>query len=260
MKRDFRSIDPKEAQIVLVEGTDRVLPPYPPELSAKAEKVLANLGVTVRKETMVTNIEGHTLTVTSNGEEKRISAHTVLWAAGVKASAMGEVLAKETGAELDRAGRIVVEPDLTVPGHKEIFVIGDLATFVHQGDSPLPGVAPVAIQQGRYVADGIKRRIDGRRTKPFRYRDKGNLAVIGRHAAVAHFAQRRFNGYTAWLAWVFVHIWYLIEFDNKFIVMIQWAFDYFTRKRGARLITGDDPRPVLGNPSSGRTLEDERSK
>ncbi len=250
MKHDFRSIDPAEAQIILIEGADRVLPSYPSELSAKAQRALTNLGVKVSKETLVTNIERDTLVVTRNGKEQRIRARTILWAAGVKASSLGQALANETGVQLDRAGKVVVAPDLTVPGHPEIFVIGDLASFTHQSESPLPAVAPVAIQQGRHVADSIKRRIDGRPVKPFRYRDKGNLAVIGRSAAVAHFGRRRFNGFPAWLAWVFVHISYLIEFDNKLIVMIQWAFDYFTRKRGARLITGDDPHPLI--PNSGR--------
>jgi NADH dehydrogenase len=158
---------------------------------------------------------------------------------------MGAVLARETGAALDRVGRVQVEPDLTISGYPEVFVIGDLASFVHQGGAPLPGVAPVAMQQGQYVSRAIEHRLDGRSQRPFRYRNKGHLAVIGRHRAVAHFGRAKISGYLAWLTWVFVHIWYLIEFDNKIIVMTQWAADYFTRKRGARLITGRDPHPLL---------------
>jgi NADH dehydrogenase len=183
-------------------------------------------------------------------EEKQINARTILWAAGVAASPIGRILSRETGAGLDRAGRVTVGRDLTIKSHPEIFVIGDLANFAHQGDAPLPGVAPVAMQQGRYVADVIRRREKGKKVGGFVYRSKGSLAVIGRHAAVADFGRFRMSGFTAWLSWVFVHIWFLIEFDNKIIVMIQWAADYFTRKRGARLITGADPYPLVGTESA----------
>ena len=167
----------------------------------------------------------------------------------MQASSIGQILARETGAPLDAAGRVSVESDLTIKGHPEIFVIGDLAYFMHQGGTPLPGVAPVAMQQGRYVADRIKRRGTAGQRDPFRYRDKGSLAVIGRHAAVADFGRLRVAGYPAWLLWAFIHIWYLIEFDNKIIVMFQWATDYFTHKRGARLITGGNPHPLVQNTS-----------
>jgi NADH dehydrogenase len=246
LKRDFRAIDPEDAHIVLIEGIHRILPSYPPELSAEAEASLAKLGVTIRKQCRVTRIDGSSVTIRHGAREEHIETRTVLWAAGVKASPIGQILSRETGSLLDGAGRIEVEPDLTIKNHPEIFVIGDLANFTHQGGKPLPGVAPVAIQQGRYVADLVKRRNRSGHRAAFRYRSKGNLAVIGRHAAVADIGRFRVSGYPAWLTWVFVHIWHLIEFDNKILVMVQWATDYLTRKRGARLITGGDPHPLVG--------------
>lgn len=246
LKHDFRSIDPDETRIVLIEGKHRVLPGYPPGLSAEAECSLAALGVSVRKRCQVTSVEADGVTIESGERTERIEANTILWAAGIQASRLGRAIGRETGAELDRAGRVTVEPDLSVPGHPEIFVIGDLANFLHQGGEPLPGTAPVAIQQGRFVAEAIRRRLNGRPAGRFHYLNKGNLAVIGRHAAVADLPHFRFSGFTAWLAWLAIHIWYLIGFDNKLLVMIQWSFDYFTRKRGARLITGKDPQPLIG--------------
>lgn len=237
LAKDFRTIDTRRTRIVLVEATDRILPSYPPGLSEKAERSLGNLGVTVEKNTLVERIEGETVMAAAGGVEKRYDARTVIWAAGVQASPLGRLIADRTGAAVDRAGRVIVEPDLTVPRHPEILVIGDLASFSHQSETPLPGTAPVAMQQGRYAARLIERRLAGALVPPFRYKNRGSLAVIGRNAAVADFRRLRLSGYPAWFAWVFVHIWYLIEFDNKLIVMIQWAFDYFSRKRGARLIT-----------------------
>lgn len=238
LKNDFATIDTTEAQILLIEGVDRVLPPYPQDLSEKAKKSLEELGVTVKTRTMVTNIEDGIVTVKCEDKEEKIETKTVLWAAGVKASAMGQAIAKATGSELDRVGRVVVEPDLSVKGFANIFVIGDLANFSHQGDGkPIPGVAPVAMQEGQYVAQLIKKKLAGKSVEPFRYVDYGSLAVIGRHAAVVDLGFVKFSGFLAWLAWVFVHIYYLIEFDNKLVVMIQWGWNYFTRKRGARLIT-----------------------
>ena len=245
LKKDFRSIDPTQAKIFLVEGMHRILPPYPPDLSAEAEASLAKLGVTVVKQTRVTEIGDSYVRIERSGQKSQIDAKTILWAAGVTASAPGQILSRETGVPLDSAGRVVVERNLTVSKHPEIFVIGDLANFTHDQLTPLPGVAPVAMQEGRYVADVIKRRLAGQSTRAFSYNDKGNLAVIGRHAAVADFGRFRFTGIPAWLAWAFVHIWYLIEFDNKIIVMVRWAADYFTRKRGARLVTGRDPQPLV---------------
>ncbi len=251
LRNDFRNINPKNVTIHLLEGTDRVLPPYPPKLSAKGEKALARLGVTVHTDTLVTDIGDHRVRFKRGDVEEALQTRTVLWAAGMAASSLGAVLARETGAELDRSGRVVVAPDLSVPGHPDIFVVGDLAGFTHQGDRPLPGVAPVAMQQGRYVADRIAARLRGEMPPPFRYRNKGNLAVIGRNAAVADMGIIRFSGFLAWLTWIFVHIAYLIEYDNKLLVLFQWAWNYFTRNRGARLITGPDPFPLVGTKKEG---------
>ncbi|MBW4471048.1 MAG: NAD(P)/FAD-dependent oxidoreductase [Stenomitos rutilans HA7619-LM2] len=239
LKSDFRNIDTTEAQVLLLEGLDRILPPYPPELSAKAEASLTRLGVTVETSVLVTNIDGNIVTVKRDGQEEYIPAHTVLWAAGVKASAMGQVLAERTGATLDRVGRVMVEPDLSLATHPNIFIIGDLANFPHQGDRPLPGVAPVAMQEGEYVAKLIKQRLVGQTLAPFVYQDFGSLAVIGQNEAVVDLGFVRFDGLLAWFLWVFAHIYFLIEFDNKLIVLLQWGWNYFTRKRGARIITGE---------------------
>ncbi|NER34725.1 MAG: NAD(P)/FAD-dependent oxidoreductase [Oscillatoria sp. SIO1A7] len=237
LRDEFQSINTAEAKVLLLEGMERILPPYPPELSAEAEVSLGKLGVTVRTKTMVTDIVDNIVTVRQGENLEKIPARTILWAAGVKASAMGKVLAERTGAKLDRAGRVIVEPDLSVPGHDKIFVIGDLANFTHQNERPLPGIAPVAMQEGEYVAKLIQKRLKGNSLPPFNYIDAGSLAVIGRNAAVVNLNFARFSGFIAWLVWVFVHIYYLVEFDNKLVVMIQWAWNYFTRKSGARLIT-----------------------
>jgi NADH dehydrogenase len=244
---DFGAIDTRDARIVLIEAADRLLPPYPPPLSRRAERSLARLGVTVATRSSVAAVDERGVTALSNGIEERIESRTVVWAAGVRASDLGQALFAAAGAELDGAGRVVVREDLTLPSHPEIIVIGDLA-HCRRGDGILPGTAPVAIQQGRYAARLVTNRAAGKTTPPFRYRDRGSLAVIGRNAAVADFGAARLWGYPAWIAWVFVHIWYLIEFDNKVIVMFQWAFDYVTRKRGARLITGS-PAPGADSPS-----------
>ncbi len=245
LKNDFRQIDPREAQIVLLEGADRLLLSYPPALSRKARQALERLGVTIQTHALVTQVEAGLVRVKSGEKVWEIPAHTILWAAGVKTAGLSAALAEKTAARLDNAGRILVEPDLSVPGFPNIFVIGDLANYAHspsrgQDGKPLPGIAPVAMQQGRYVARLIYRRLRGKKMKPFRYFDKGNLAVIGRNAAVADFGFVRFSGWPAWLLWVFVHIAYLIEYDNRLLVLVQWAANYFTRKRGARLITGED--------------------
>lgn len=244
LKNDFRNINPAEARILLIEGTDRVLPAYAPELSLAAERALKRLGVTVRTHALTTGIQNNTMTIRASEHDEQIAARTILWAAGMKASPLGQVLAERVGAELDRAGRVIVAPDLTIPGHPNIFVVGDLANVVQEG-RPLPGVAPVAMQQGRYVARVIQQRLQGRQLPPFHYRDKGSLAVIGRNAAVAEFGALRLRGFPAWVIWLFVHIAYLIEYDNKLLVLIQWAWNYFTRKRGARLITGEGSLPMM---------------
>ena len=244
LKNDFRSINPAEARIELIEGTDRILPAYAPELSASAQRALERLGVKVRTRTLTTDIQNHAVTIRKDDQLEKIPARTILWAAGIQASRLGQVLAQRAGAALDRAGRVVVAPDLTLSGHPNIFVIGDLAN-VRQEGKPLPGVAPVAMQQGRYVAKEIPGRLQGRHQPPFRYRDKGSLAVIGRNAAVAEFGALRLHGFPAWVIWIFVHIMYLVEFDNKLLVLVQWAWNYFTRNRGARLITGEGSLPIM---------------
>jgi NADH dehydrogenase len=242
LRHDFRHINPAEAQILLVEGESRVLPSFPPDLSAKAEKQLLALGVRSKTKARVTNIQEGSVTLQCGGREEQIATHTVLWAAGVRASELGKVLAGRAGAPLDRAGRVIVEPDLRVPGHPEIHVIGDLASFTHQTGKPLPGVAPVAMQQGRYVANAIRNKLAGKTVSPpFRYFNKGNLATIGRNKAVAEFGKLHVAGFAAWFLWVFVHLMYLVEFENRLLVFVQWVYDYFTRNRGSRLITGARP-------------------
>ncbi len=237
LRHDFRHINPAEAQILLVEGMDRVLPPFPSELSAKAEKQLLRLGVRPKTGAMVTRIDPESVTVRIGDREEHIPARTVIWAAGVRASKMGRVLAERAGAPLDKVGRVIVEPDLSVPGHPEIRVIGDLAIFTHQGEKPLPGVAPVAMQQGRYIARAIAAQLRGEKPGPFHYVDKGNLATIGRNKAVAVIAGFHISGFPAWFLWVFVHLMYLVEFENRLLVLIEWVYNYITRNRGARLIT-----------------------
>ena len=240
LRHDFRSIRPEEARIVLIDGSPRVLPPYPADLSGKAEKALVRLGVQPRTRVKVTNIDDNGVTVDGSDGEERIAARTVIWAAGVHASPFGEALAKRAGAELDKNGRVIVNSDCTVPGHSEIFVIGDLAHFEENG-KPLPGVAQVGMQQGSYVAKVIQRRLRGEQhAKPFHYFDKGSLAVIGRGKAVADIGNLHLSGFFAWLIWLFIHLMYLVEFSNRLLVFIHWGFLYITFDRGARLITGSD--------------------
>jgi NADH:ubiquinone reductase (H+-translocating) len=240
MKEDFRNIDTTEAQVLLLEGLDRLLPPFAAELSLQAEASLQNLGVTVQTKTLVTNIEDDIVTIKQDDEVTQIHAKTVLWAAGVKASPLGKVLAQRTNVECDRAGRVIVEPDLSIKDDPNIFVIGDLAHFAHQNGKPLPGVAPVAMQQGEYVASLVKQRLQGKTVPRFYYVDRGTLAVIGQNSAVVDLGFMKLTGFVAWLVWLLIHIYFLIEFDNKLVVMIQWGWNYFTRKRGARLITGKE--------------------
>ena len=239
LRHDFRQINPAEAQILLLEGTDRILSAFPPELSEAAVRSLIRLGVHTRTKAMVTGIDPEGVTIRVDGATQHIPACTVLWAAGVAPSPLGAILCRRAGLTPDRQGRVVVEPDLSVPGHPEIFVIGDLANFSHQGGKPLPGVAPVAMQQGRYVARLIEKRLRGEPVEPFHYWDKGNLATIGRKSAVADFGAVRFSGPIAWLAWLFVHLMYLVGFENRVLVLIKWTYNYITHNRGARLITGD---------------------
>jgi NADH dehydrogenase len=224
---EFRRIDPRASRVVLLEGADRVLPPYPPELSQKAARQLETLGVQVRTRTLVTAVDANGVRL---GEE-RLEARTVLWAAGVAASPLGRSL----GAPLDRAGRVKVEPDLTIAGHPEVFIVGDLASLAQDG-RPIPGVAPAANQMGRHAARNILRALRGLPRESFRYVDKGSLATIGRRAAVADFGRLKLSGFPAWIAWLGIHILFLIGFRNRFVVMFEWAWAYLTYQRSARLI------------------------
>ena len=227
LSNEFRRIDPSRARVVLLEGTDRVLPPYPPDLSEKARRQLEDLGVEVRSGALVTDVDGHGVCI---GPE-RIESRTVLWAAGVAASPVGRSL----GAPVDRAGRVKVESDLSLPGHREVFVAGDLAAFEQNG-RPVPGVAPAAMQMGRHAARNVLRSIAGQPLAPFRYVDKGSLATIGRRAAVADFGRFKLWGLPAWLAWLGIHIFFLIGFRNRLVVLLDWAWAYFSYQRTARLI------------------------
>ena len=244
LRRDFRNIDPAKTRIILVEGTDRALPTYPPKLSAAASRMLERLGVTVRTGSFVTGVSKHAVTVRMGDRTEEIPTRTILWAAGVLASPLGRILEAEAGANLDNAGRVIVEPDLSITSHPEIFVIGDLSNFSHQGGKPLPGVAQPAIQQGRYAGQAIAARQRGQKFPPFRYHDRGNLATIGRGAAVADLNWLQLSGLPAWLIWIFIHLAYIIEFRNRMLVLVQWAWLYFTYDRSARLITGKNPLPL----------------
>jgi NADH dehydrogenase len=256
LRQNFRHMNPATARILLVEGADRVLPPYSEDLSAKAKRQLERLGVEVRTGVRVSQIEPDSVMLLGGQEAELIEARTVLWGAGVKASSLGERLAEATGAEVDRAGRIIVEHDCSIRGYENIFVIGDLAHFQHGDDEqPLPGVAPVAIQQGKYVARRIVHRLLGRETHPFRYRDLGNMATIGRAAAVADLLGLHLSGVPAWLAWLLVHLMSLVGFQNRILVFIQWAWNYFTRNRAARLITGEDALPHLADKAEQHETE-----
>jgi NADH dehydrogenase len=238
LRGNFHHFDPAAAQIYLVEGADRVLPQYASTLSAKAARALARLGVTVRANSKVTDIQPDSVTFQNGAQSERISARTVLWAAGVAASPLGKALVRGGGAKLDRAGRVIVEPDLTLPDHQEIFVIGDMAHARSDKGNLLPGVAPVAMQQGRFVADTIVHRLRGEPCPHFHYHDRGSMATIGRAAAIVDLGWIRFSGFLAWLTWLFVHLMYLVAFGNRLLVLLQWAGNYVTRNRSARLITG----------------------
>jgi NADH dehydrogenase len=257
LRRDFRVIDPTCARILLLEAGDRVLPAFPPSLSARAKEALERLGVTVRLSTPVVEMGTRSVTVTAaDGAQERIAAGTIVWAAGVMASRLGAQLAERCGGEVDAAGRLTVERDLTLPGHPEVIVLGDMVRVRSRDGQPtsLPGVAPVAIQQGHYAAELVERRLTGRRPRPFHYRNKGNLATIGRRSAVADLRVVRLSGTLAWLVWLLVHLWYLVGFENRLIVFIRWSFSFLTRGRGARII--DERSPVgTPRPRSGETAE-----
>ena len=241
LRRDFRRIDPGEATVMLLEGGPRLLPSYPPELSEKAKLDLRRLGVEVRTETLVTDIQPGWVRAAG----WTIPSQTVIWAAGNTASS----LLKSLDAPLDRMGRALVEPDCTIPGHPEVFVLGDAAAFNHQEGGSLPGICPVAIQMGEYTARTIQGDLAGRPRRAFRYWDKGQLAVVGRGRAVADIWRLHFSGFLAWLTWIFVHIFFLIGFRNRVLVLIQWAWSYFTYGVGARIITEDVHLPPVRRPA-----------
>ena len=235
---EFRFIQPSDARIILIEGGPRLLATFDPQLSEAAERSLMKLGVRPRTNVRVTGITPEGVRIHSDSGDDFIHTFTVLWGAGVRAASFSKVLADRAGAELDRGGRVRVDEHCSIPGHREIFVIGDMADFRTPDGKSLPGVAPVAMQMGRYAAKAIVRRVAGKADTPFHYFDKGNLAVIGRAAGVAQFGHFHFSGVIAWLLWLFVHLMYLVNFQNRLIVFIRWGFAYLTYNRGARLITG----------------------
>jgi NADH dehydrogenase len=251
LRRDFRAIDTRSARILLVEMAERALPTFPPRLSQRAARALERLGVTVLLGRRVVGIDATSVTLAA-GEDvaEPVPARTVVWAAGVVASSLAAALAEQTGADLDRARRVAVGPGLTLPGHPEVIAIGDMVSVRDPAGTPfgLPGVAPVAIQQGRYAARAVRSRLDGKEPPPFRYADKGNLATIGRAKAVADIKGLQFSGLPAWLIWLFLHLFYLIGLQNRTLVLLRWIGSFVTRGRGARLITGQAP-----HESSGRT-------
>jgi NADH:ubiquinone reductase (H+-translocating) len=258
LKHDFRRINPTEARIIVVEGGERVLASYPPDLSAKAEKLVEKLGVEIRKGVMVTGVDGNGVTYKQGDHLGKFAAKTVLWAGGVVITAFGKKLGERTHADTDRSGRIKVKPDLAVPNYPNIFITGDLAFSEGKNGKPLPGVAQVAIQGGAYAAKTIRKRLEGRKDIPaFHYFDKGDMAVIGRASAVANIFGLHVSGLPAWLIWLFVHLMYIVEFQNRVLVFVQWGFEYLTFSRGARLITGttetdvDKQAKAAGTASAG---------
>ena len=248
LRNDFRSIHPQDARILVVDTATRVLSSYPEDLSRKAEKSLLKLGVRVRGGVMVTEIDAEGVTLKTKSGPERLPARTVIWAAGVTPSEFGRQLAKRTAAETERGGRIKVNPDLTIPNYPDIFVVGDLAYLTKPDGKPLPGVAPVAIQGGAYAAKTITMRVKGKpQDKPFHYFDKGDIAVIGRAAAVANLFGVHLSGFVAWLVWLFIHLMYIVRFRSRIVVLVQWGFEYITFNRGARLITGHSASDILAD-------------
>ena len=253
---EFRSVDPRSGRVLLIEMADRVLTGFPPSLSAKAAHSLETIGVTPLVNHTVVDIDDQAVTIEERGGgRERIPAETVIWAAGVTASGLAARLSDQAGADLDRAGRVTVEPDLTLPGHPEVFALGDMVRVRDKDGEPqdLPGFAPVAMQQGRYAAKVVRARLAGQTAGPFHYHDKGNLATIGRARAVADLHRIRASGFPAWVIWLTVHLWYLIGFQNRLLVVIRWAVSFFTRGRGGRLIAGTasvagDARPLTPTP------------
>ncbi len=253
LRADFRTADPGSGRILLVETADRVLTGFPPSLSAKAERSLRRLGVTPELGGTVVDVDETGVTIEdADGVTRRVPSRTVVWAAGVTASSLATALAGLTGAEQDRAGRVTVEADLTLPGHPEVFALGDMVRVRGRDGSAttLPGVAPVAMQQGRYAAKAVRARLEGRAAKPFRYVDKGNLATIGRAAAVADIKGIKLSGFLAWVTWLVVHLFYLVGFQNRLLVFIRWTIGFTTRGRGTRLITNTGSAEAAGRPGA----------
>ncbi|MBV8668229.1 MAG: NAD(P)/FAD-dependent oxidoreductase [Candidatus Eremiobacteraeota bacterium] len=241
LRRDFRHIHPQESRIVLMDAADRVLPGYPPDLSAKAAQLVGRLGVEVMTGCLVRDISAQSITYEAAGVSHQIATRTVMWAGGITATAFGRRVAERTHARTDKAGRIFVNPDLTVPSFSDIYVIGDLGLCVRPNGTPLPGVAQVAMQQGAYAAKAVRARSTGATAvPPFRYFDKGDIAVIGRAAAVANIFGIHLWGLPAWIVWLFVHLLYLVQFQSRLLVFIEWGFLYLTYSRGARLIAGGE--------------------
>jgi NADH dehydrogenase len=254
LRRDFRTADPGSGRILLIEAADRVLTGFPPSLSAKAERSLRRLGVTPVLDSTVVDVDQTGVTIGhTGGAGRHIPARTIVWAAGVTASSLASALAELTGAEQDRAGRVTVEPDLTLPGHPEVFALGDMVRVRGRDGTAitLPGVAPVAMQQGRYAAKAVRARLWGRAAPPFRYRDKGNLATIGRAAAVADIRGVKVSGFLAWITWLVVHLFYLVGFQNRLLVLIRWSISFATRGRGARLIADPADAEAPAAPAAG---------
>jgi NADH:ubiquinone reductase (H+-translocating) len=249
LKNDFRRINPKEARIILMEGGSRVLTSYPPDLSEKAEILLKRLGVEIMKGVMATAVDSSGVTYKRGDATEKLAAKTVLWAGGVTTTSFGKKLAERTKAETDGSGRITVKPDLTAPNYPDIFIVGDLASQTQDGKL-LPGVAQVAIQGGAYAAKTIRARVAGEHLPAFRYFDKGDMAVIGRAAAVANVFGLHVWGWPAWLIWLFIHLMYIVEFQNRVLVFVQWGFEYLTFSRGARLITGAAESDLKERPAS----------
>jgi NADH:ubiquinone reductase (H+-translocating) len=251
--RNFRHINPAKARVVLVEAGDRILSTYVPKLSAKATQSLEQLGVTVRVNSAVIDVKADRVTLESGEHTEVLPAHTILWGAGVQSSPLAGVLAKKSGATIDRAGRIQINPDCTLPGRPEVFVLGDMTCFLHQTGKPLPGVAPVAMQMGGYAAKVITHRLQGKLPPgSFHYRDRGSMATIGKASAIAETGRLKLSGFIAWLVWLFIHIVYLIRFENRVMVLFQWAWNYFTRGKTARLIT-EEPAKLRASEPPGRT-------
>ncbi len=247
LKNDFRSFNPEDANVILIEAGPRPLAMYPEALSQKAIAALNRLHVTVRSGCKVTEIQADRVFFDAGDQTEEIPTRTVIWAAGVSASPLGKQIAEQTEVQADRAGRVPVEADLSLKGHPEVFIIGDLASYTHQTGKPLPGLAPVAMQEGRYVAETIANRLRGKPTKPFHFKDRGSMAVIGRYSAVGVVGKRKLSGFIAWLAWLFIHLMEITQFRNRLLVLMQWGWTFLTRDRAARLITG--PVPPIKSPT-----------